>query len=182
MWVEPNSRWYKDRAMRMSIAMIGFVLAVVPAAAQPAPTATEIFELRTKCQAMAQEIAKSFERFQAQNAFEFSVAAKGNLSLKSLHCYALISLGYNFNNGKKHSEREGKQADAYQHLIDAQTGESLASAWIQNGKKLGFMKDDDYLRSELNLRNGDGDWHAKTGPQQYDEVMKYIQMRMRTER
>jgi len=168
--------------MRISIAMMGLALAVAPVAAQPAPTATEIFELRTKCEAMAKEIAKSFEKHQAQNAFEFSVAAKGNLSLKSLHCYALITLNYNFNNGKKSHERTGKSGDLYQHLYDAQTGESLASALIENGKKSGSIRDDDQHKSDLYLSNKDGNWYAKTEQQKYDEAMEYIQIRMRAER
>ena len=69
--------------MRISIAMIGLVLAVLPAAAQKAPGTNDVFEMRRKCQMLAEQRA---EERQPKN---WITEVTSNFSITTYHCYLL---------------------------------------------------------------------------------------------
>ena len=187
--------------MRISIAIIGFALAVVPAIAQPAPTATEIFELRTKCQAMAIELAKPFLRHQDEDKSigiimttpdgtsyvydtpspkkerepqKFAVTAESNLNLKTLHCYALITLLERFPSNNETREK-------YIHFFDAQTKQQLAhifkSQSINDTIYSVAISDKFYEQSPI-LNS----WDVKNNQKKIEEVTKYINEKMNPSR
>jgi hypothetical protein len=189
--------------MRISIAMIGLVLAVLPAAAQPAPTATatEIFELRTKCQAMANEIAKPFLRHQQGDRSvgvtmkppeggeyvykeqskeseranqKFSVTAESNLNLTTLHCYALITLLEMYPSNYQKREK-------YIHLYDAQTKQTLAFIFDSektNDTLFGIAVTDKFFDQTPILNS----WDVENNRKKIEEVTKYINEKMNPNR
>jgi hypothetical protein len=134
--------------LRKSFAAAIMILCVFPnkGFSQFAPTATEIFELRNKCAVLAEETAKPFRRHvlgdlslgiemitpdgtkyirtkpSTEGEFretEFTVSVVSNLNIKTLRCFALVTiLEINSLNYPHH--------ESYIHLLDAQKGEVLA--------------------------------------------------------
>ena len=142
--------------MRITIAMIGLVLAVVPAAAQPAPTATEIFELRRRCQVLAEQILNDLTA-----GPYWHQTAVSNYDIKKNHCYVKIdaspsNLNLPLNETKYTTE-----------LYDGHTKQKLAVLRSEGGKKTyGEIFDEGYVGT----------------PYGFDETSNYIQKLMITER
>jgi len=78
----------KGEAMRISIAMIGFVLAVMPAAAQKAPSTNDIFEMRRKCQMLAEQRADWLTP-NVRQPKSWTTEVTSNFSTTTYHCYLL---------------------------------------------------------------------------------------------
>jgi hypothetical protein len=169
--------------------------------AQFAPTATEIFELRTKCQAMADEIAAPFIRHQRgdqsigvimtmpdgysyyydapsikteNSGPKYSIKAESNLSTKTLYCYALITLSeLSLSNPSKREE--------YIHLFDAQTKTKLAYVIENEFTRInGFSSSiiDPFYRKPPILNS----LEKKNKEKRLEEVMKYISEKMDSNR
>ena len=134
--------------MRISIAMTGLALAVIPAAAQPAPTATEIFELRTKCQAMAEKLLteRKAELYGLRGLY---IEVKSNLNLTDVRCYAKLEVSYNhvFTNSTI-SENDNRR-DKFVYLYDMNTRELLAGT-TEIEDKHGYIFDD-YFKEKSSM-------------------------------
>jgi len=188
--------------MRIKIAAFVILFLTAPSLAQTTLTATEIFELRTKCQAEADNVAKPFIRSQLgdqsinlpmqtpdgatyiylvppkeniKRAKEFSVNVVSNLDMKTLHCYALITLD-------EIAPRLYPNIEKYIHLFDAQTRESLA-----------FIFENYELKETTPIMSSITDQFAEKSPifksfnpkddvKRTEEVLKYIKEKMNPNR
>jgi hypothetical protein len=121
--------------------------------AQTLPTATEAFNLRIRCKAMADEKAE------AMAWHPLSVAGGAELGMSAAAVTALNSAGEAENIGSWHSSKYDAKSNRcyvriYQHrrsskletethqVYDAQTDDLLANARILNGKKSGQVWDE----------------------------------------
>ena len=115
--------------------VLGVVVSLLVAAAgtaaervHPLPTATEVFQLRSTCAALGQQILEGNFIGSALYQDQFS-----RYSPRTNRCY--VEMRVQTADLNQHSDRFGR------YLYDGQTREMLAFAQIQNGKKSGKVFD-----------------------------------------
>ena len=149
-----------EMKIRLLAVMAGTVLNCGAVLSQTPPTATEAFNLRIRCQAMADEKAESLE-WHPMNPTDgasvgLSPTAVDAMNRRIEATQELISAHhsshYDANNNRcyieifqhkkfgQHKENERQMRKTY----DAQTDDLLAFAQIENGKKVGMVFDPQY--------------------------------------
>ena len=109
--------------MRTCTSLVGILLMALPAIAQPMPTAGEIFELRSKCQQLTEQLAKEKEAgLIGLNGL--TVDAISNLNIQDVRCYGTFKLEWmstDINPGKPPIQM------SVVHLYDINTRELMAA-------------------------------------------------------
>jgi len=149
--------------IRITMLLTAIVMGGSVAVAQTPPTATEAFNLRTKCKAMADEKADSLEIHPMTTADGAALglsAASVEALNKNLDATREVLLSshsskYDAKNNRcyveifeqkkygKHKENEIQMRQIY----DAKTDDLLAFAQIQNDKKVGMVFDPEHRRT-----------------------------------
>ena len=128
----------------------------IEAAAQPAPTATEIFELRSKCQKLGdQKLEDSFA------GSYWSQTVTTNYDIVNHHCYIKLELSP----ADLSLPLEKRKTQTY--LFDGQTGEMLASFRTEGTDRRSGIVNDQY-------------WEG--GSIGFDAAANYINKMMATKR
>jgi hypothetical protein len=120
--------------MKTAAIVLSAILAASPAAS--GSSQSEVFELRTKCQALTDELADSL----AHGSF-WTQTATSNYSIRTQHCYAKIELS------PADINKTGDDFKQRTYLYDAHTKELLANV-NQDGKKEYGMVYEGYYEKE----------------------------------
>jgi hypothetical protein len=129
----------------------------IEAAAQPAPTASQIFELRLKCQKLGEQKRESAE---AEEGRFWTPIAVTNYDIVNHHCYVKLDLSPAGNWVPRNQPRHKT------YLYDGQTGELLAFSESDGTEKFGMVYDDNWEGSRIG----------------FDAAVNYINKMMATKR
>jgi len=120
---------------------IAFIAAIVliggVAVAQTPPTATEVFNLRSRCKEIADKKSENFFLGTPETIIIASWTSK--YDIKNNRCYVGLFL-------KRSIPQMSLETEARQ-VYDGQTDDLLAFTQIKNGKKMGMVSDPDHRKT-----------------------------------
>lgn len=145
--------------MRCWHALIAMVLGMTTATAQSVPTATEIFELKKKCNAEGNLLLPKILKSEA-TSIDGSVVT--NYDVNSNNCYAVFTINL------KYRVDWPAAISTKNILINVLSGEILARKWI-------FNLDEKQQNSYILDRNYTGNENARAD---VTEVQKYFDKKM----